>query len=55
MPITKSKTVYNKATGEHQKPAKKMDTTEWWKGKLFGLSPASLRNRKKKVDKEVNK
>ena len=30
------KTVYNKATGEFQKPATKMDTTKWWLNKLRG-------------------
>ena len=31
-----------------------MDTTEWWKEKLFGGAPRPLRERKKDVDNSVD-
>jgi len=33
----------------------KLDTTEWWKEAVFGLSPRALRERKKDVDKMIDK
>ena len=33
----RSKTVYNMATGKHEKPGQRMDTTAWWMEKMgFG-------------------
>lgn len=52
----RGKTVYNRATGQHEKKtAVKMDTKKWWGDKLKGGAPASVRKRKEKIDKEVAK
>lgn len=51
------KTVYNRATGKHQKPATQFDSMAWWKRKLgFGEKRgegALAKRRKKVVDSNV--
>lgn len=51
-----AKSVFNKATGKHQKRAPQVDrsTTEIIKDALFGATPRPLRERKMDVDKVVD-
>ena len=58
--MSKKKTsVYNYATGKHQKAAAQMDTSKWWNIKMgFGEERgkgALAKRRKKAIDSNVRK
>ncbi len=52
------KRAYNRATGEHQKPATEVDSKKWWRGKVGTDkkgSGALAKRRRKVVDSNIEK